>query len=68
MKVCSEVIDEADELVENLSMKEKLKEGVLWSKDEKEKHQVWKARNIRYLNLKETKKVGTKNGPFELCI
>ena len=66
MKVCSEVIDEADELVENLSMKEKLKEGVLWSKDEKEKHQVWKARNIRYLNLKETKKVGTKNGPFEL--
>ena len=54
MKVCSEVIEEVDELIENLSMKEKLKESVLWSKNEKEKHKVWKARNIRYLSLKET--------------
>ena len=53
LKICKEVIDENDELVSNLSQKEKLKEKLFWSEKEKTKSVEWKARNLRFMNLKE---------------
>ena len=52
LKLCKNVIDENEELIESMSMKERLKENVSWKENERNEYIEWKARNIRFMTLK----------------
>jgi hypothetical protein len=71
LKTCKDIIDEQEEgLIAKMSMKDKMKESVLWKENEVMKYNEWKARNIRLMSLKESSlKETTKSGLFEkFCI
>ena len=66
IKVCKNVMDDLDEFVEILPTKEKLKEKVWWKESDRKKFTEWKTRNVRFLNLKESKKEPAATlGPLE---
>jgi hypothetical protein len=66
LKLCRDVIDENDQMVASMSEKEKLKENLVMNVKEKKDYDLWKIRNLKTLNLKESKmKENVKNGPFE---
>ena len=68
MKICRDVIDENEELIMKMNVKEMLKENVSWKDSDEENYSEWKLRNVRHLSLKETKfnvKENMKIGPFE---
>ena len=66
IKMCKNVMDDLDEFVEVLSTKEKLKEKVWWKEADRKKFTEWKTRNMRFLNLKESKKEPAATlGPLE---
>ena len=65
-KLCRDVIDENENLIASMSEKERLKENLMMSVKEKKDYDLWKIRNLKTLNLKESKlKENVKNGPFE---
>jgi hypothetical protein len=66
LKFCRDVIDENSELVKKMSLKERLKENVIWSGDDERKYNEWKLKNVRHLSLKYSKQgERLKKGPFE---
>ena len=66
LKVCRDVIDENTPMVTNMSEKEKLKESLEWDVRQRKDYENWKLRNLRTLNLKESRmKESVKSGPFE---
>ena len=66
LKTCRTVIDENEDLIKNMGMKEKLKESVMWDENEAKEYNEWKVRNVRQMSLKESKvKETVKTGPFE---
>ena len=66
LKVCKNVIDVSEEIVKNLSVKEMMKENVMWNIDEERNYNEWKVRNVRHMSLKERNlKENVKSGPFE---
>ena len=52
MKMCRDVIDETNELVDSMNLKESTKENVSWPDNERKLYNDWKAKNIRYMSLK----------------
>ena len=68
MRICRHVIDENEEMIMNMNVKEMLKENVRWKNEDERNFREWKLRNVRHLSLKETKfkdKENVKVGPFE---
>ena len=68
MRICRDVIDENEEMIMNMNVKEMLKENVRWKNEDERNFREWKLRNVRHLSLKETKfkdKENVKVGPFE---
>ena len=66
LKKCKECIDEQEECISKLNEKELSKECVRWEENERKKYVEWKARNAKYMSLKErTKKENVKVGAFE---
>ena len=55
LTMCRDVIDEIDGLVGRMTMKECLKENVSWQGEERKHYTDWKAKNIRYMSLKNSK-------------
>ena len=53
IKICKNIIDENEEIVKNLSVKEMKKENVMWNVDEERNYNEWKVRNVRHMSLKE---------------
>ena len=52
LKTCKDIIDEQEEvLIAKMSMKDKMKESVLWKENEVMKYNEWKARNVRLMSL-----------------
>ena len=66
LKVCGSVVDEISEIVDELPLKDKLKEKLWWKGEERKKFTEWKNRNIKFLNLKESerKEVAKVKGPL----
>jgi hypothetical protein len=66
LKTCKDIIDENEEIVAGMSMKERLKENIILNGKEAKEYDNWKVRNLKTLNLKESKiKETVKSGPFE---
>jgi hypothetical protein len=66
LKLCRDIIDENDQMIASMSEKEKLKENLVTNVKEKKDYDLWKIRNMKTLNLKESKlKENVKSGPFE---
>ena len=66
LKICRDIIDENEQMVAGMSEKEKLKENLVMNVKEKKEYDLWKIRNMKTLNLKESKmKESVKSGPFE---
>ena len=66
MKLCGSVVDEMSGIVDELPLKDKLKEKLWWKGEERKKFTEWKHRNIKFLNLKESerKDVAKVEGPL----
>ena len=62
--MCRDVIDETNELVESLNLKERMTENISWQGEERKHYTDWKAKNIRYMSLKNSKQT-EKSGPFK---
>ena len=52
MKVCGSVVDETSAIVDELPLKERLKERLWWKGEERMKFTDWKIRNRRFLNFR----------------
>ena len=65
VKLCTNVIDDVNDIIEGMSLKEKLKEKVWWKDFERKKYTEWKTRNLRFLNLKKSVKPAPVLGPLE---
>jgi hypothetical protein len=66
LKVCRDIIDENTPMVNSLSAKEKIKESLDWEEKRRKEYENWKLRNLKTLNLKESRqKASIKSGPFE---
>jgi hypothetical protein len=64
LKMCRDVIDENNELVDSMNLKESTKENVSWPDNERKSYNDWKAKNIRYMSLKNSKQK-ERSGPFD---
>ena len=55
LKMCREVIDENDIMIESMNVKESMKENISWQDLERKRYNDWKAKNITYMCLKKHK-------------
>ena len=52
LKACKNVIDDQDEILKGMSVKEKLKENMTWKDEDLRKCNEWKMRNVNFMSLK----------------
>jgi hypothetical protein len=55
LKLCKNVIDEQASMLNEMKMKEKIKENVCWNDEDERKYCEWKIINVKYMSLKESK-------------
>jgi hypothetical protein len=55
LKLCSKVMEENKVLLSMMLIKDKLTERIFWEVDQERNFLEWKARNIKFLNLKDSK-------------
>ena len=67
LKICRDVIDENDGMIESMNVRESMKENISWQDLERKRYNDWKAKNINYMCLKKPKQK-EKSGPFELSV
>jgi hypothetical protein len=65
LKACKNIIDDQDEVLKGMSVKEKLKEDVAWKDEDFKTYNEWKIRNVRFMSLKETSLKENRTGLFE---
>ena len=55
LKLCTKVMEENEVMLSTMHVKEKLKENISWDIETERKFLEWKALNIKFLNLKDSK-------------
>jgi hypothetical protein len=65
LKACKNIIDDQDEVLKGMSVKEKMKEDVTWNNEDFKTYNEWKMRNVRFMSLKETSLKENRTGLFE---
>jgi hypothetical protein len=55
LKLCKNVIDEQASMLNEMKLKEKIKENVCWNDEDERKYCEWKIKNVKYMSLKESK-------------
>ena len=51
LKACKIVVDDQDEALKGMSVKEKMKENVMLKDEDLRKYNEWKMRNVRFMSL-----------------
>ena len=59
VKICLSIIEENNEIVRRLSPKERRKENLVWNEEDARNVEMLKVRNVRFLNLKNSKTKGS---------